>query len=173
MAYTNTAASPAVSGDRVYVPNFSCQVLAIDWRRGKTIWTYEHATRKFPYYASCAVDESRVIACGRDKLVHALHPADGTVAWTFRTRARIDGSPVVVSDRVFVASGDGTIYMLSLDRGKKLWSFTAGAPFAASPAIASGRLVIGDDDGKVYCFAISEPESPKTKPKPQEGPEKR
>jgi outer membrane protein assembly factor BamB len=72
--------------------------------------------------------------------------------WSFATRKRIDGSPVVVGKRVFFGSADGKIYALDRTSGKELWQFTAGGAVNTSPAVAEDRLVIGNDAGNLYCF---------------------
>jgi outer membrane protein assembly factor BamB len=85
-------------------------------------------------------------------MVHGLSPKDGSETWTFTTRARVDGSPVIVGDRVFVGSSDGRLYGLNRATGKEVWQYEAGGGFSSSPAVAAGRLVIGNDNGELLCF---------------------
>ncbi len=154
-----TAASPAARGDRVFVGTFSCQVLGIDWRRGRKIWTFENPDRQFPYYATCAVTEGRVVAAGRDKTVYCLDADTGKELWRFRSRARFDSSPVIAGKSVFIGGGDGNLYRLDLEEGGRggegVWSFPLGAPVIGSPSIGGGRLVIADGDGVVHCFQVA------------------
>ena len=89
---------------------------------------------------------------GRDKMVHALDAGDGSPRWTFRTRGKIDGSPVIAGDRVWVGSASGEIFGLGLESGEALWTFDTGSPVIASPSIAAGKLLIGTSDGQFYCF---------------------
>lgn len=147
-----TAASPAILDHRVFLGTLGNQVLCIDWKAGKTDWTYENPDRAFPFHASAAVTNDLVIIGGRDKTVHGLDPATGRSRWVFRTQGRVDSSPVIVGDRVFFGSADGRLYALSLKTGREVWQFEAGMPISASPAVAGGRLVIGDEDGTMYCF---------------------
>jgi outer membrane protein assembly factor BamB len=120
---------------------------------GKRIaWRYQHPERKFPFYASAAVADGRVVVGGRDKMVHCLDAKTGAAVWTFTTQARIDSSPAVAGGRVFAGSNDGKLYVLDLKDGSRKGEFEAGAPLSASPAIADGRLVIGTQDGRVYCL---------------------
>lgn len=149
-----TAASPAVVGDRVYVGTFSNQVVAVDWKKLEKVWHFEDERRKFPFYASCAVGEKLVIAAGRDKTIHALDRATGERRWAYRTRARVESSPVLVGEHVLAPSGDGNIYLLTRDGGKKVWTHEGSASFLASPAIARDRMIIGDEDGHIYCFDL-------------------
>ena len=74
-----TAASTAVAGNRAFVGHFENRFVAIDippTGAPKIAWEYEHPVRKFPYFASAAVNDRIVVVGGRDKLVHGLDPAD-------------------------------------------------------------------------------------------------
>jgi len=149
-----SAATPAVVSGTAFVGTFNNQVIAVDWRKGKLVWSYEHPRRNFPFYASPAVAGDRVIAAGRDKMVHALHRETGKSLWTFSARGRMDSSPVICGETIFVGAGDGVLYGIDLSSGKERWRYTGGAPILASPAVADGRLVIGADDGRIYCFDL-------------------
>ena len=144
------ASSAAVHADRAYVGTFGNEVLGVDLKAGKVRWRYQHAERKFPFYASPAVTDQAVVIGGRDKLVHALDPDTGAPLWTFAAGSRVDSSPTIAGDRVYF--GAGALIALELATGAEVWRFETGAPIAASPAIAAGRLVIGATDGVLYCF---------------------
>lgn len=146
-----TGASPALRDGSAFYGTFDNEVLQVNLAERKIAWRYEHPQRKFPFYSSAAVTNTRVVIGGRDKLVHGLG-LDGKAAWTFATRARVESSPAIAGGRVFVGSNDGRFYVLGLNDGTKLWEFNAGAPLSASPAIANGRIVIGSQDGRLYCF---------------------
>jgi outer membrane protein assembly factor BamB len=150
-----SAASPAVLSNRLFVGTFGNQVQAVDHVQVKPLWTFEHATRKFPFAASPAATEGVVVAAGRDKHVYALDPESGKVRWEFATRAKIESSPLIAGKRVVVASGDKHLYLLDLESGGKVWSWEADAGFLASPALASGRLVISTERGLVLCFDVA------------------
>lgn len=149
-----SAASPAISGDRLIIGTFASEVLCVDWKKQKVAWRYENDSKKFPYYSSAAVTAEVAVVGGRDKAVHAIGVEDGKRRWTFQTKARVDSSPVIVGQRVIVAGYDGNIYLLDLESGNEVWKFTAGPAFVASPAVGEGRLVISSDEGLVYCFDL-------------------
>jgi len=92
-----TGASPAILDGRAYYGTYENEVLAVDLKTRRIIWTYEHPTRNFPFYSSAALANGRVYVGGRDKMVHAIDAATGRAAWTFTTRARIDSSPAIAS----------------------------------------------------------------------------
>ena len=142
-----TGASPVLAGDRAYFGTFNYEVLALDLKRRTIAWRYADPDAQFPYYSSAALDGTRVIVGGRDKVVHAIDSATGKRAWAFATRARVDSSPVVAGGRVYIGSNDGRLYALDAASGRKVWEFEIGAAITASPSIAAGRLVIGAEDG--------------------------
>jgi eukaryotic-like serine/threonine-protein kinase len=146
-----TGASPALRNGTAYYGTFDNEVLSVNLEQRQIVWRYEHPQRKFPFYSSAAVTDSRLVVGGRDKMVHGL-TLDGKIAWTFATRARVESSPAIAAGRVYVGSNDGRFYVLNLTSGAKLWEFDTGAPLSASPAIANGRIVIGSQDGRLYCF---------------------
>jgi eukaryotic-like serine/threonine-protein kinase len=147
-----TGASPVLDGDRAYFGTFGYEVLALDLKARKILWTYDDPDSDFPFYASAALSNGRVVVGGRDKLIHAIDATTGKRSWTFATRARVDSSAVVAGGRVYVGSSDGRLYALDLATGQKNWEFDTGSAITASPAIAAGRVVIGSSDGVLYCF---------------------
>jgi outer membrane protein assembly factor BamB len=147
-----TGASPALEGKWAFFGTFNNDVLGVDLAARKVAWRYEHPERQFPFYASAAVAEGRVVVGGRDKMIHALDARTGKELWTFTTRARVESSAVIAGGRVYVGSNDGRFYVLDFAKGTKLWEFNAGAPLSASPAMADGYVVIGAQDGRLYAF---------------------
>ena len=157
-----------MSGDLAFAGTMSSQVMAIDWRKGAVVWTFEDPERQFPFNASPAVTGNKVIVAGQDKLVRALDAKSGKQLWKAATRARVDSSPAVVSGLVLVGSSDGKIHAFDLETGGTRWSFPVGAPITASPAVARERLVVGSEDGQVWCLDLRE-SSPAEAPRPPAG----
>jgi outer membrane protein assembly factor BamB len=151
---TYLIASPAVANNMLYVGTYASEVVAVDWKTEKTIWSYKDEAREFPYHSSAAVGDDVVVVGGRDKRLHCIDRKTGNKIWTFNTKAKVDSSPVIVGDRVFVGSDDKTIYGLRLSDGNEVWRFAADGPVSASPAVAEGCLVIGTESkqGTIYCF---------------------
>lgn len=153
----NIASTPAVDGTRIFFGTMSNQVVAIDWQSMARLWTFEDKKRSFPFYSSPALVNDLVIIGGRDKTMHAFKQSDGSIAWAFRTRGKIEGSAVVVGQRVFFGGGDGNLYELDAATGTKKWDYEIGRPIVASPAVANGRLFIPGQDGFLYCFGQNPP----------------
>lgn len=151
---TYLIASPAVVGNMLYVGTYASEVVAIDWKAQKTVWTYKAEDRDFPYHSSAAVTDDVVIVGGRDKRLHCIDRKTGKARWTLLTKAKVDSCPVICGSRVFVGSQDGLLYCADLATGRELWKFPTGKGISASPAIGEGCLVVGNEstDGTVYCF---------------------
>ncbi len=156
--YGQSNATPSVMGDLAYGGTHAETFLAVDWRRAQIVWEYRHAVRSFPYQSSAAVLPEIVVVGGRDKMLHGLDPYTGQERWTFMTKGRIDGSPVIVDDRAFVGSGDGRMYAVDVHTGERLWEYEAGGDFIGSAAVVDGHLVIGTAYGDLYCFGEPQPE---------------
>jgi len=153
-----TLSTPAVAGDEVFLGTEGANLLGINWRQPKILWTYANPRRRTSYRSSPAVTEQVVVIGGRNKLVEAIDRKTGKPSWSFATKGRVDSSPVIAGDRVFFGSADGRLYELALATGKTNWSYDAGSGFDASPAVAEGRLVIGNEDGVLYCFGQQPPD---------------
>jgi outer membrane protein assembly factor BamB len=124
----------------------------VDLKARKLAWSYRDPDRQFPYYASPALSNGRVIIGGRDKSVHAIEAASGKRVWKFATRARVDSSPVVAGGRIYIGSSDGKLYVLDEASGRKQAEFETGDAITASPTVAAGRVVVGSTDGRLYCL---------------------
>ncbi len=144
------AASVAVSGRMGYVGNYGNLVLAFDLDAGELKWKYRD--RNFPYFASAALTDDRVVIGGRDKRVHCLNKETGDAVWIFQTRGQVDSSPVICQDSVVVGSQDGRLYCITLADGKERWAYQIGAAVTASPAVSDGLIVVGAEDGTVVAI---------------------
>ncbi len=147
-----TGSTPAVAGSSAYVGTEGNRFFAVDWKSGSVTWTFENRRRPAAFRSSAALTDQLVLVGSRDKVVYAIGRATGEERWSFPTRGRVDGSPVVVGERVYVGSSDGFLYGLDIKSGVKEWEFETGGAILASPAVAAGSLVIGTDDGDLYCF---------------------
>jgi outer membrane protein assembly factor BamB len=140
-----------VAGDLAYWGTQGGRFLAVDWRQGKVMWTYDSPQHR-PLLSSAALAGGLAVFGGKDGAVRGLKLESGEEAWSFRTHDTVDSSAVVIGGRVFFGGGDGRIFALDLKTGEKAWEYEAGSRFVASPAAAQGRLVIGSDAGELYCF---------------------
>ena len=92
-----------------------------------------------------------IVVC-RDKSVHAIRLEDGKSVWSYRTKGKVDSSPVISGGRAYVGSMTGELFAFDVKTGEVAWRFDTGSGVLASPAVADGRLVVGTVDGQLYCF---------------------
>lgn len=144
------AASVSVVDGRVYFGHHANAFLCVDLATESIQWAYENPS--FGFFSAPAVGDERIVFGGRDSRVHCVGREDGTPLWTFPTRRKVDGSPVICGNRVVVGSGDGRLYILDLEDGSLVWSYDIGKSIFSSPAVVDGVIVIGANDGVVYAF---------------------
>jgi outer membrane protein assembly factor BamB len=147
-------ATAAVTGEYVFVGTMSNQVVGVDWKNAKKIWTFEAPRRQQPFYASAAVTDRLVVTGGRDKKVYALDRRTGREQWSFAADGVVDASPVVVGGRVYVGclSSEGQFYALDLATGRKLQEMNLDSPVTGSAAVGPDCLLVGTEKGTLYCL---------------------
>ena len=75
-----------------------------------------------------------------------------TVAWKFKTKAPIFGSPVASKDAVFVGGLDSVMYALQLATGKLLWTFKTGGEIRSTVCLSDTDLFFYSGDATMYCL---------------------
>jgi len=147
-------ATAAIHGDLAVVGTMANQVVAIDWRNGQKLWSFEARRRQLPFYASAAVDDERVVVGSRDKKIYALNPKNGEEVWSFVTAGQVDASPIICSNRIYAGclSRDGDFYVLDRTTGRQLQHLELESAVTGSPAVVDDRLIVGTEKGVVFCF---------------------
>ena len=140
--YFGVATSPLVDGDRVMVnvggktglgsttPGEGGGIVGFDAASGKPLWTSttDEASYSAPVMAEFAGQRTAVFFT-RTGLV-ALDPANGTVRYQYRWRARMAASvnaasPIVVKDQIFLSASYGTgavLLQVANNAVKPVWS---------------------------------------------------
>ncbi len=144
--------SAALVEQRAYLGHYDNKLVAIDIHEQRIVWEYADEDHPWPFFASPAVGETRVVIGSRDGYIHCVDRTSGRKLWDFQTRDEIDSSPVIAGDKVVAGSIDGRIYVLRLEDGKSLWSYEIGAAIIGCPAVAGGLVAIGAEDGVLYTF---------------------
>lgn len=146
------AASVAVHGDHAYVGDMSNEFRAADWKKKVLLEPFEAPRGKPAYFSSPAVNDELVIVGSRDNNVVAWHRKTGKLAWTFATKGRVDGSPVIAGKRVLITSFDGFLYVLDTARGTELTRIDLGGSSVSTPAVADGSVIVATNTGDVICL---------------------
>ncbi len=135
----------------VYVTHYGFRVEAYAMADGAKVWQY--GERDFEYYAAPAIMENKIIAAGRDKRLHGIDRVTGKGLWEFKTRDRIDSSPVVCGGTSAIfGSDDGYVYSVDVSNGQEQWKYEIGAAVKTSAAVAGDFIIFGADDGVIYAF---------------------
>jgi outer membrane protein assembly factor BamB len=148
-----TGSTPAIVGERAFLPIMDGAVVAFDWKANRELWRYVDEERAQEYRTSAAVRDGVVVVASQNRQVDALDAETGQRKWRYTLRRRADASPVIAGEDVWLASTDGRLTRLSLTDGSEKWQFEIRGQFTSEPAIAGDRLFIADSRGVVRCFA--------------------
>ncbi len=153
-----TGSTPAVRGDKAFLPIMDGAVFAFNWQSAKQLWRYEDSNSPQEYRSSAAVGEQLVVVSSQRKQVDAISIETGERVWRHTLKRRSDASPVIAGEDVFIAATDGRLVRLSLRDGTdEKWSYEIRGSFIAAPAIADHMLFVADEEGVVRCFAGNTP----------------
>jgi outer membrane protein assembly factor BamB len=149
-----TSASPAVSGNMVYVPYPSGEIAAVDMKTGQQKWTeslakgaINSATTAVGEAARPVVDGATVFAMSRGGQLIATSKDKGERLWT----RDIAGSqtPWVAGDTVFVVDMSGKLIALNRKDGKARWvTPLPGEGRWSGPVLAGNRLWLASSKGQ-------------------------
>jgi len=94
------------------------RVTALQVETGEVVWEHHLAE---PANGLLAVDDF-LYAGSNDNFFYALHTADGTYAWRWRTGADVIGIPVADDRNVYFVSLDNVLRALSRKTGVQQWA---------------------------------------------------
>lgn len=149
-----TGATAAVYGEGIYVGTMSNQVVGMNWKEPKLLWSFEAPRRQQPFYASPAITQDLVVIGSRDRKVYAIDRKTGKEVWNFITDGSVDASPVIAGGKVYVGSISdlGSFYVLDLKTGAQREVLQLDSAILGSAALGPDCLLIGTDRGTLYCL---------------------
>jgi outer membrane protein assembly factor BamB len=158
--YSPAVTSPCFVDGRVVLsaaqPVGAPNVLCLDSRTGRTIWSQRIANGASPY-GSPTTDGRRVYCAALDGSIWALNAEDGTVLWTAAMPDIVyDGSPVAVANgEVICNSLYGGVEARSAANGALLWDYKTGAGLLFSwPTVADDTVYQTSFDGTLTAITI-------------------
>ena len=143
------AGSVAMLGDRAYFGHYGNEFLRVDLDAGEVEWRYAGKRQAVRRPRSTNATSSS----GARPAPALRAAATARRCGKFRTKRKVDASPVICGDKVVFGSGDGRLYMLRIADGAKVWSYDVGKPIYSSPAVVDGKIVVGAGDKRVYAFS--------------------
>ena len=155
-----SASSPALDGERIYATLLQGpsgggrgRVVAIRERDGRPVWSRSLPSRT---ESSPLVHDGKVYIGSEDGTLYCLWARTGRIAWTYRARGAIKGSPTL-SRRGILYFGDygGYVHAVGRRSGNALWAkrVAGRGRFYATAAVAYGRVFIGATDGREYALS--------------------
>ncbi len=114
------------------------------------VWSYPDLGRT---RSNVAIAAGLLVAAGYDGRVHCLDARTGRKHWTFDTRARVYGSPLIVDGRVYVTNEDGILHILALETEPRVIArHEFAGPLYASPVFANGVLYVAVSGDHLYAI---------------------
>jgi outer membrane protein assembly factor BamB len=154
-------ATCAVVGDGVYVPCLSGELVCLDRRNGKPLWSYQSVDMVEPnsiapgFKSSPTVADGTVYLGDEDGVFHAIDAETGKGRWKFKTEGEIYSCAAVVDGRVLFGSYDNCLYCLKQDDGELLWKFETQGYVHCSPAVVEGRTFIAGCDEHLRIIDVA------------------
>jgi len=155
------AASPVVSGGKVFAMDASTHVAAVS-TNGAVLWTAD-LTPEFDRGGAVpggglAVQGNRIFAASGFGELVALDAGTGAVVWRQRLDSPVTGAPAVDGNAVYVMSRDGSAMAVAVADGKVLWQVpgagnATGMIGSASPAIADSEVLLPFNSGELAAVS--------------------
>jgi outer membrane protein assembly factor BamB len=145
----------AISGNRVFVGDYSSRMVALNRTTGKIVWQTKAQPRfghAGSFYATPAVAYGRVYAGATDGKMYSFGATTGKLRWSQSTGGYVYSSAAVWRDRVYVGSYSKTFYCFDAATGDVLWSFKANGPISGSPTVIAGRVYFATLKGLTYAL---------------------
>ena len=153
-------ATSAILGDHVYAGTFGGELLCLERKTGKKVWTYFSAEKKksndfIPaFQASPTIHGDTILVGDEDGYFHGIDRKTGKQKWKITTNAEIVASAAVVGDRAIVGSYDYTLYCVEIESGKIVWKFDTADRINGSPAIAGNITFVTGCDQHLRAINI-------------------
>ena len=155
------AASPVVSGNRLYVMDTQARIHAFDTQTGAVVWTVSFGTdgkdRKAVWGGGVSVSGETLYATNGIGEVAALKASDGSIIWRKQPSGPLRGAPSVAFGNVYVMTADNQIYALKASDGSVDWQEAGATELTGvfgvgAPAFAQGTVVAGFSSGELNAY---------------------
>ncbi|MEP2990719.1 MAG: PQQ-binding-like beta-propeller repeat protein [Parasphingorhabdus sp.] len=155
------AASPVVSGGRVYAVDTEAVVHSFDASTGSRVWSMRIEVdgdgKSSRFGGGAAAQGSMVYATNGVGDVVALNASDGSQLWKVRPAGPLRGAPTLSNGNVYVMTQDNQIYALSQADGSVQWNEAgtvglAGIFGVAAPSAGQGTVIAGYSSGELTAY---------------------
>jgi len=159
-ARARLAASPVISGGKLFVIDADARVIAFNAETGARLWQTAmpaEGNGRALFGGGVSVQDGRVFVTTGVGDVAAMDAATGAIQWKVRPGGPLRGSPTLADSQVYVMSQDNQIYALSMADGSTAWSESGtveatGVFGVAAPAAIQGTVIAGFSSGELNAY---------------------
>lgn len=145
-------ATPAASGDRLFIPTTRGIMMAVDALAGKEIWTFDVNNRDVRF-ASPGTDGRLVYVGASNGIFYCLDAATGRVRWQFDGPDAFTAPPLISDRFVFVGSMGRKLYGFDREQEKLVWEVVLDGRVKSGMAARDGALYVLSEPRYVYKFS--------------------
>lgn len=146
----NVISTPAVVSDKVIFGNQHGEVMALNAKTAKKMWTYK---TQGAIFSSPAAKDNKIVLGSGDGNIYCLNMANGRLLWKVTTGAAVLGSPLIAGDTVFIGGSDHSFRAFNLANGKQYWQFDSlKGPVVSRPLLYEGKIIFGAWDRNLYAL---------------------
>ncbi len=141
-----TESSPLIVGERVLVGDWRGDVVALDLRTGRKLWSFHTGGR---VKGAVSASGNRAFVGAYDGRLYALDLRTGALQWSSASQDRFGGrgqfysTPALAYGRVYIGSTDGKVYSFGAASGELRWSHSTGGYVYSSPAVWQRTVFAG------------------------------
>jgi outer membrane protein assembly factor BamB len=134
--------TPAIEGGFAYIGTLSGQLLCLELRTGKLLWSCRSIETTDPkqfapgFRAPVTLTEELVLAGDEDGTLHAIDRKTGQRRWSLPTEGEVVGGVSLRGSRLVFGSHGQKLYCLETATGEVVWEFDTQGPVNGSPTIA-------------------------------------
>lgn len=150
---------PVVSGGRVFTLDASAELVALDPRDGRRLWSKDLNTTDDDavYPGGIAVDGDRIYAATGVGEAMALSAQDGREIWRIRLSGPVRGAPTIANGQMYIVTIENRTIALSVEDGRRLWEHqgineVAALLGGASPAVSASTVLTPYSSGELYAL---------------------
>jgi outer membrane protein assembly factor BamB len=145
---------PAISGEVIYAASADGEVVAVDRKRGKTLWEVD---LDISLSGGVGVYQDVLLLGSSEGLVLKLDANTGEQLWTMLLTGEILSPPQSNGKVVVVQTYNGKLQGLDFATGKLLWTYDSKVPVltirgTSVPIMENNRIYAGFANGRVLAF---------------------
>ncbi|MCH7591735.1 MAG: PQQ-like beta-propeller repeat protein [Planctomycetes bacterium] len=148
--------TPAVAGDKLYLPLLDKRVLALDLETGSVEWEFKADS---PLLGSAVVDGGIVYSGSQNGQVYALDAESGREIWKLDTGSSAMQAPAVYRGKIVAGSSAGGIFVQNARTGDKRLRIRTGSVLVTPPVVGNDQIYILSD-GDLLAFDANTRELP-------------